>query len=151
MASTRGCMGNFAYVKSKIPTGGISTYKYLRTSKLGTTTVWVSHQRCLLSVRDRPRRPTARRERCRIGGGSFGVFPGLWTMACDWQLALVVEIKRLIWENLHPQERGGLLIANVMSIKGNMIQAHVGWGRGWGVVRGGGGVNGTCIGLVRAS
>ena len=25
-----------------------------------------------------------RRERCRIGGGgSFGVFPGLWTMACD--------------------------------------------------------------------
>ena len=34
-----------------------------------------------LWVRDRPRRPTARRERCRIGGGSFGVFP----MACDWQ------------------------------------------------------------------
>jgi hypothetical protein len=39
MASTRGCIGNFAYVQSKIPTGGISTYKYLRTSKLGTTTV----------------------------------------------------------------------------------------------------------------
>jgi len=36
----------------------------------------------VLSVRDSEENHSGKGE-TRIGGGSFGVFPGLWTMVCD--------------------------------------------------------------------